>query len=98
MSKTTFSNKCAILGILYAFYRDTENPTWHDFFEWGDVGLPLAYMTHIGVATPSDEGKRYISECWSVFCRMIDIDPSGEYASLGEAFAASNHPPLEEGL
>jgi hypothetical protein len=96
MPKTNFSNKCAILGILHAFYGETDDPTWREFFEWGDLGLPLAYMIHIGAAKPTVEGKAYVDDCWKVFCNMIDIDPEGHYANLGEAFAASNHPPLVE--
>jgi hypothetical protein len=94
MSKTTFSNKCDILGSLWMWHKGTEDETWAEFFEWGDVGLPLAYMVRQGYATAKDDGKASIEECWIVFCEMIDIDPSLRYESLEDAFSASDNDPI----
>ena len=94
MSKTTFSNKCEILGSLWMWHRNTEDETWREFFEWGDVGLPLAYFIKQGYANPKDEGKDAIEECWNVFCEMIDIDPLLRYISLEDAFDASSNDTL----
>lgn len=95
MSKTTFSNRCTVLGTLWAFYKDTDNETWRGFFEWADLGLPLAYMVWMDFAKPTNNGRESIEEVWEVFCNMIDIDPNGEYESLNDAFNASDHPVLD---
>ena len=64
MSKTTFSDKCAILGMLWTFYKETDDEGWQDFFRWADVGLPLAYMSWQGLATIKSDGKQYVESTW----------------------------------
>lgn len=95
MSKTTFSSKCEILGSLWTFYKDTDNEAWSEFFEWADLGLPLAYHVWQDLATAKPEGKAAIEDTWRVFCEMIDIDPDAKYATLKDAFEASSHPEIE---
>jgi hypothetical protein len=95
MSKTTFSNKCEILGSLWSFYKDTDNEAWQEFFEWADLGLPLAYFVWQDLATPKADGKAAIEDVWRVFCEMIDIDSEGKYETLKDAFAASPNKEIE---
>jgi hypothetical protein len=94
MSKTTFSNKCEILGDLYFWHKDTDNEVWSDFFEWGDVGLPLAYMVKQGYATAKDKGKESIEEAWKMFCEIIEVDSELRYLSLADIFDASENDTL----
>jgi len=94
MSKTTFSNKCAILGELWMWHKDTDDEVWSEFFDWADIGLPLAFMIKQGYATAKDKGKASVEECWKIFCEMIDIDPDLRYESLEDAFDASGNDPL----
>ncbi len=96
MSKTTFSNKCEILGSLWFWHKETDNEVWAEFFQFGDIGLPLAYFVKEGYATATKEdGHRTIEECWNIFCEMIDIDPELRYTSLEDAFSASEKNPLK---
>lgn len=95
MSKTTFSDKCQILGSLWTFYKETDNESWKEFFAWADLGCPLAYFSWQGLATLKPEAKSLVENTWGVFCDMIDIDPEGSYADLTAAFAASPNKPLE---
>lgn len=94
MSKTTFSNKCEILGSLWMWYKDTDNEIWQEFFTWADLGLPIAYCVWQDLATPKPEAKTIVEETWATFCDMVDIDPAGKYANLKDAFGASPNPPL----
>ena len=96
MSKTTYSSKCEILGTLWAFYKDTENEAWQEFFEWADVGLPLSYFVWQDYCTLKDSGKVTIDETWVTFCEMISIDADAKYTNLRSAFDASSNPPLED--
>lgn len=91
-TKTAFSTKCSILGTLWTFYKDTEIESWREFFDWADIGLPLAYQVQQELATAKPEGKEIVEETWKVFCQMIEIDPDGKYADLAAAFAASPQP------
>lgn len=96
MSKTLFSSKCQVLGELWLYYREdaANNENWREFFQWADIGLPMAYMAWQGVVTIKAEGEEYVNNAYDVFCEMISIDPSVEYPSLGHAFGASPNAPV----
>jgi hypothetical protein len=98
MNKTSFSEKCNILGDLWLYYREDakNNDAWNEFFIVNDISLPLAYMIAKDIALVSGDGsaEEFIDETWNSFCEYINIDPEGWYKDLGEAFAASNNPPL----
>lgn len=95
-TKTAFSTKCEILGTLWMWYKDTDNPNWREFFDWADLGLPLAYTVWQGLATAKPEGKDIVEETWKVFCDMISIDANGKYDDLKSAFDASSQPEIED--
>ena len=79
---TTFENKCSILADLWLNYKDNE--TLQDFVEYNDLGLPLAYCVHTGLAEVTDEGIVYVGETFNLLCKGLDIDLDGEYESLNE--------------
>lgn len=95
MSKTTYSSKCSILGNLWLFHKDVEDEAWADYFEWSDIGSPLAYMVSNDHANLTAKGKTIIDETWNYFCELIAIDPEAKYADLTQALAASPNDPLE---
>ncbi len=95
MSKTTYSSKCEILGALWAFYKETDNEEWAEFFAWADIGLPLAHHVSQDYCTLEPSGKEIIDETWATFCEMISVDPEAEYTDLKSAFDASSNPPLK---
>jgi hypothetical protein len=72
---TDFSNICDILGELYSQY--SEDKEFKDFIEFNDIGLPLAYFVREHLASPSDDGVRYIMETWDLFITSLDIEDTG---------------------
>ena len=72
---TDFSNICDILGELYANYKNDKE--FSDFIEFNDLGLPLAYMVRENLATPSDDGAKYIVETWDLFLKSLNIEDNG---------------------
>lgn len=99
MSKTPFSSKCDVLAGLWLYYRDEaqKNSDWVDFFRYNDVGLPLSYVLAENlVDAATEDGTQIIEETWQMFCEYINIDPDGEYASIVDAFDASEQPPLND--
>ena len=72
---TDFSNMCDILGELYSQYSEDED--FKDFIEFNDIGLPLAYFVREHLASPSDDGVRYIMETWDLFITSLDIEDTG---------------------
>jgi hypothetical protein len=89
-----FSGKCYVLSQLWSFHRFDENTTWKEFFEWADLGLPMAYLANKGYVKVTPNGEFLVDEIWTVFCNLIEIDPDGKYVDLEAAFAASDHPAL----
>jgi hypothetical protein len=69
------------LGELYANYK--EDSDFRDFVEFNDLGLPLAYMVRERLATPSDDGSRYIMETWQLFIGGLGIEDTG-FSSLND--------------
>jgi len=99
MSKTPFSSKCDIIGALWLYYRDEamDNEAWRDFFDYNDIGLPLAYLIAEGLAeSTGEQTETLVGETWQMFCDYINIDPDGEYMNIVEAFEASDQPPLND--
>lgn len=87
MDKTPFSDKCGVLSTLWFFYRDEEtDANWKNFFEYADIGLPLAYMIDEGLATITDEGEKMVTDTWEVLCKMMNIDPTAQYNTLKDMF------------
>ena len=83
---TGFSNKCAILGDLYANYG--QDPEFRDFVEFNDLGLPLAYLTSEGLCELSTDGERYIEETWILFVKSLGLDDTG-FEDIDEMFQAA---------
>ena len=94
MSTTNFDKKCEILGNLWTFYKDTDNEDWQEFFNWSDLGCPMAYLQWQGMVTIETESRHLIDDTWEVFCGMIEIDVDGSYDSLKGAFDASSNAPI----
>ena len=94
-----FSTKCDILGDLWAYYREDiqDSEAWLEFFKYNDVALPLAYMisNDYAMVNEDSEAPSFINETWEMFCEYINIPADGDYKDIGEAFDASDQPPLE---
>jgi hypothetical protein len=78
---TEINNQIAILAQLYANHK--EDKGFKDFVEYNDLGLPLAYLTSEGLASPTDDGIRYITETFEIFLGSLGLDDTG-FTSLDE--------------
>ena len=81
MDSRLFS-KCVILTDVFMRYGN--DPMWQPFFSVYDVGVPLAKFVVNEWATPTAEGIEFIEEAWLDLCRLIMVDPEGEYEMLDE--------------
>lgn len=98
MSKTTFSDKCRILGDFWLDYREdaSKDENWQKFFEYADMGLPLAFLVDRGYANSlTDIGEEVVDETWKVFCEMAAVDPDEAYITIADIFDASPQPVLQ---
>lgn len=96
--KTPFSKRCEILGQVWVYYREDANdqPAWKDFFDWADIGLPLAYSVWQGYVSTKDSAKVLVDETWDVFCSMINVDAHGKYSDLSDIFSKSPNKPIDK--
>jgi hypothetical protein len=97
MSKTPFSSQVEILGLVWFHYKEQAEgqEAWHSFFEWADLGLPLAYLAWTDMCNIKPEGKRIILETWTTLCEILNVDPNNRYDSLEALFDASPNLPID---
>jgi len=88
---TDFSDKVNILGRFKVLYQE-ENNGIQEFFEFNDIGLPLAYLASEGLCDISDDGKKYIAETWDIFLSMLGVEDTG-FSELEEVLAKAENKP-----
>ena len=81
---TDFSNKVSILAELWMNYRDDDE--MEDFFEYNDIGLPLAYFIHTELVKSSDDAVAYVEETFNLLCAALNVDLDGTYKNLHDMF------------
>ena len=69
---TTFEMKVAILAELWTDYKDEEG--MDDFFEYNDLGLPLAFMLERKIVESTPVAQVYIEEAFELFCEVLGLD------------------------
>lgn len=72
---TPLAKRCSILGTFWKEYREDEK--FAGFFEFGDLGLPLAFAIAEGIVSTSPKAERYINELWDLFIAILEIEDSG---------------------
>lgn len=79
---TEFNTKAEILSDLWMNYRNDEALT--DFFEYNDLGLPLAYAITFDIATLKETGKAMIEEAFDLLLAALDIEEDEGYSNIDE--------------
>jgi len=75
MLTTTFDNRALILGQLWVNYKTEDE--WADFFEYNDLGLPLAFGFTEGIINHTPTLEQYINETWDLFLEGLGIEDEG---------------------
>jgi hypothetical protein len=84
---TEFKVKCNILSEFYEGFRtDSE---YADFFEYNDLGLPLAFAIDSKIVDPTPKVVTLINETFKLLCEELELDSDEEFCSLNEMFALS---------
>ena len=87
---TDFSSKVDILGRFKVLYQDTDSVK--DFFEFNDIGMPLAYLASEGLCDISEDGKKYIAETWDLFLASLGVEDTG-FEELDEVLMKAENKP-----
>jgi hypothetical protein len=75
MSETSFEKKAFILGQLWVQFKGEEE--FEDFFEYNDLGLPLAFALSEGMIKHTPELEQCINETWKLFIQGLDVEDTG---------------------
>jgi hypothetical protein len=82
---TEFKVKCSILSEFYEGFRtDSE---FADFFEYNDLGLPLAFVIESKIVESTPKAVTLINETFELFCEALELDSDEEFESLDEMLA-----------
>lgn len=80
---TTFDSKALILGQLWINFKADDE--WQDFFEYSDLGLPLAFAFAEGIINHTPTVEQYINETWDLFIAGLGIEDKG-FTTLEDIF------------
>jgi hypothetical protein len=75
MAETTFSNKVAILADLWLGYGQDES--FEDFFQYNDLGLPLAYALDNDIVVANDKTNSFIEETFALLLAGLEQEDTG---------------------
>ena len=81
IQNTPYSNKLNILSELWLNYRSEEE--FKDFFEYNDLGLPLAYAIDNAIVESTELSERFVNETFDILLAGLDVEDNG-YDSLDD--------------
>jgi len=74
-------------GIINEFtYDNISNPKYKDFFEYNDLGIPLAISFYSDLCILSPQGISVLNETYENICELLDIDSNDEFETIDEFF------------
>ncbi len=81
---TPYNIKYAILSDLWTNYKNDRHMA--DFFEYNDLGLPLAFMIEQKIVESTPIAQVYIEETFELLCESLGLDSDDEFESIEEMF------------
>lgn len=82
---TSFENKCIILADFWMAFKSDSNFT--EFYEYNDLGLPLAYAIDNGIVKATDMSNKFIEETFEMLLIALDITEDTGFESLDDVLA-----------
>ena len=71
--------------ILVQFTQDNLNDElYEDFFDYNDLGIPMAISVMQDLVILTDEGENLLDETWKELCQLFGADPNGEYENIDD--------------
>jgi hypothetical protein len=71
--------------ILVEFTQDNFNDeVYEDFFDYNDLGIPIAIALTQEMIILTDKGDALIDETWNELCQLFGADPNGQYKSIDD--------------
>jgi len=74
--KSSFEQKCKILGQLWSEFKDEEG--WEDFVDFNDISLPLAFLLDMKMAeNPSSLAINFIEQTFVSLLTRVNLEDAG---------------------
>ena len=71
--------------ILVEFTQDNFNDeVYEDFFDYNDLGIPIAIALTQEMIILTDKGDALIDETWNELCQLFGADPNGKYETVDD--------------
>jgi hypothetical protein len=80
--ETNYDNKTHILADLWMNYRGDDQ--FDDFFEYNDLGLPLAYAISSKIVKDTDQSHIFINETFDLLLAGLGISEDEGYDTLDD--------------
>lgn len=69
--------------ILIQFTQDYfDDERFDDFFNYNDLGIPLAVAVYKDLINFTQEGLELFNETWNNLCELFNADPNEEYEDI----------------
>ena len=72
--KTPYENRCIVLHDLWNDFKG--DPEFAEFFEYNDLGLPLAFMIISDIVASTPIAETYVNETFDLLCEAMELDSS----------------------
>lgn len=75
MPTTTFDGKAFLIGMMWTHYGKDDEMS--EFFDYNDIGVPLAFCYAEGIITLNPTVEKYINETWDLLLEELNIYDTG---------------------
>ena len=79
-----FNQKCEMLADLWNKYKTDKK--FEDFFEYNDLGLPLAFAISNNIVEYTPVARTYINETFDLLCEALGLETDDVFDSLDDMF------------
>jgi hypothetical protein len=83
---THFDNKTQILAELWMDYRNDED--FQDFFEYNDLGLPLAYALANNIVESNSLAQQFVDETFRLLLLGLEIKEDTGFEVLDDVLSS----------
>jgi hypothetical protein len=77
---TNIKHKIFILSELWQEYKGDSD--WSDFFDYNDIGLPMAFMIDQKLVKETNAGRKYINQTFELLVETLGFDDDLEWDRL----------------
>ena len=90
---TPLDKQTEILSQLWVDHRD--KGYFADFFQYADLGMPLAYLIANNMVTRNNETDKLIGDTWAIFLGLVGWEDTG-FESLEEVLEGTDFEDFED--